>query len=467
MRKRALSVAVAALCCLATFGFGCDDQKPKSAAPAASAAPTRRVSVLVTGHESGHLVTQAPHLSAQWRKKERWPDAIALSTGDAFSGLAISSHFDGLPTAEVMKALQYKASALGNHDFDLGLETLQKFRAASQVTYLAANIQDKPDSAAPLKLEAFTVIEREGVKVGVVGLTSEKTIVTTGAGRTASLQLLPTEQALPPALEGVRKAGAEVVVVIIDDCFGSLAKNFEVHPEWTADLVVGSRCDGANEGKVREVPFFSVGDDVSHYVSATIEISPAGKKSVKVARTELDLKIPVDPDMVALRERWQARLDQELGEVIAYTKAVVPQDAPQLRTWVATALRDETKSDAALVNRKGIRAELPKGAITRAHIYSMIPFENAVLTVKVKGEQLEKLAGNPEAVLLMPPGKLDKEKEYQLATTDYLYFGGDGLGLEAVAPNPELTGQVWQTPVISWLRQLGTTEKKPLEKTLK
>jgi 2',3'-cyclic-nucleotide 2'-phosphodiesterase (5'-nucleotidase family) len=332
------------------------------------------------------------------------------------------------------------------------------------VTFLAANLQDKPGSPSPLKLEPFTVIERDGVKVGVVGLTSEKTIATTGAGRASSLQLLPTEQALPPALEGARKAGAEVVVVLIDDCFAALAKNFEVHPEWSADLVVGSRCDGPNEAKVRDISFLSTGDDVSHYVSATVEMAPGGKKSVKVARRELAGKGPEDQDMVALRERWQAKLDQELGEVVAYSKAGVNQDAPQLRTWVATALREETRSDAALVNRKGIRAELPRGAITRAHVYSMIPFENAVLTVQVKGETLEKLATNPEAVLLMPPGKLDKAKLYQLVTTDYLYFGGDGLGLESVAPEPELTGQVWQTPVIAWLKRLGTSEKKPLEK---
>jgi 2',3'-cyclic-nucleotide 2'-phosphodiesterase (5'-nucleotidase family) len=218
---------------------------------------------------------------------------------------------------------------------------------------------------------------------------------------------------------------------------------------------------------VRDIPFLSVGDDVSHYVSATIEISGAGVKSVKVARTELEARGPDDADLVALRARWQDKLDRDLGEVIAYTRAVVPATSPLLRTWVATALREQTSSDAALINRRGIRAELPKGAVTSAHLYSMIPFENAVLTVKVKGEDLEKLQANPEAVLVLPPGKLEKGKEYQLATTDYLYFGGDGLGLEAIAPNPELTGQVWQTPVISWLKKLDTSQKKPLERAFK
>ena len=443
---------------------GCDEKKaapPVPAEPKDAGAPPRHVNVLVTGHETGHLVTVAPRLLAQWKKQEKWPDAIALSTGDMFAGQAISSQFLGASTAEVMKALQYHAGALGNHDLDLGLDTLQTFRTASEVTFLAANIKDKAEH--PLKIDPFTVIAREGVKVGVVGLTSEKTIASGMSGRSDGLELISTEASLPQALAGVKKAGADVVVVVVDDCFENLKKLFEAHGDWVADLVVGSRCDGANEGKANGVPFFSVGDDVSFYVSASIDLTADGKKTVKVARVALDEKVAEDADMVALRSRWQAKLDEHLGTGIGFSVTGVKEDSPLLRTWVATALRDETKSDAALVNRKGIRAELPKGRLTRAHVYSMIPFENAVLTVKVKGEVLEKLKANPEAVLLMP-ARFDKNKEYQLATTDYLYFGGDGLGLEAIAPNPELTGQVWQTPVIEWITKQKTTDKKPLEK---
>ncbi len=463
MRIRSVLVALSVVAAFTS----CDDQKSAPAVEVKDAGvPPRHVSVLVTGHETGHLVTEGPRLVAQWKLKEKWPDAIALSTGDMFAGSAISSQFFGASTAEVMKALQYRAGALGNHDLDLGLDTLQQFRAASGVTMLAANLKDKEKSEHPLKIEPFTVITREGVKVGVVGLTSEKTIAAPVSGRSDGLELISTEAALPPALEGVRKAGAEVVVVVVDDCFTSLSKMFEAHPDWSADLVVGSRCDGANEAKVRDVPFFSVGDDCSFYVSASIDVTVDGKKTVKVARTALDLKVTEDADLVALRARWQAKLDEQLGAVIGFSGSGLKADSPQLRTLVATAMRDETKSDAALINRKGVRAELPKGKLTKAHIYSMIPFENAVLTVVVKGEVLEKLKANPEAVMLMP-AKFDKTKEYQLVTTEYLYFGGDGLGLEADAPSPELTGQVWQTPVIEWLQKQKTSDKKPLEKLLK
>lgn len=463
--KFSLTLGASAL--LAVALAGCEKPQPPKATAPPPPAPARHVSVLVTGHETGHLVTDGPRLLAQWSAQEKWPDVIALSTGDVFSGLAVSSHFLGEPSAEAAKALQYRAAALGNHDLDLGLDTLKNFRTRSGLTLLAANLRDKPGAEQPLGLAPYTVIERGGIKVGVVGLTSSKTILTTVAGRASGLELIPTEAALPPALEGVKKAGAEVVVVLVDDCFDTVSRAFEGHPEWVADLVVGSRCEGPNEAKVRTTPFFSVGDDLSHYVSAAVEVSASGARTVRVTRRALDTKGPEDADMAALRDRWQKRLDEHLGQVIAFSKGGVTEESELLRTWVATALKMETKSDAALINRKGVRAALPKGPITRAHVYSMIPFENAVLTVKVKGEALEKLKANPEAVLALPAGKLVHDKEYQLATTEYLYFGGDGLGLEAFAPEPELTGQVWQTPVIAWFEKLGSTEKRPLEKAAK
>ena len=133
---------------------------------------------------------------------------------------------------------------------------------------------------------------------------------------------------------------------------------------------------------------------------------------------------------------------------------------------MATALKVQTKADAALINKRGIRAALPKGPITRATIYDLIPFENAAITVKLKGEVLQKLKSHPDG-FVVAPAKLEPEKLYVVATTEYIYFGGDGLGLEVVAPDPDFTGEVWQTPVVEWLRAQKSNEKKPIEALLK
>lgn len=440
---------------------------PKPAAPPEvkdAGQPARHVTVLVTGHESGELPLRAPRVLDAWTKDEAWPNVIALSTGDMFSGAAISTHFDGQPTAEVMKAMQYRAAALGNHDIDLGVEVLKGFVKTSGLTLLAANLREKETKRQPLP--GFAVFERGGVKVGVVGLTSEKTLYATEPGRADQYELASAGLVLPVAIADARKAGAEALVIILDDCFSTVQPLFAAHPEWAVDAVVGGRCEGAQESSAGKTAFYSIGDDLSAYVSVRIELPASGDHLVKTARKVVSAEGKEDADLVALRARWQDKLKQALGQVIGFTKKGLPADAPELRTLVATALRDETKADAALVNVKGVRAGLPAGPITRESVYSMIPFENAVLTVKVKGEVLLKMKSLPESVLLTK-GKVYPAKEYLLATTEYIYFGGDGLGFEPAAPNPELTGQVWQTPVVAWIARQGTTEKKPLEKLLK
>lgn len=445
----------------------CPEPKPPPPPPAPvkdAGPPPRTVTVLVTGHESGELPLRAPRLLQEWTDREGWPNVIAVSTGDSFAGNAISSRFDGLPTAEAMKAMQYRASALGNHDLDLGAEVLRGFIQASGVQVLAANVRRKDGKDSPLPGDL--VLERGGVKVGLVGLTSEKTLYTTGPGRAAEYELAPAGLVLPAAITEVRKAGAEAVVLILDDCFSAVQPLFAAHPEWEVDAVVGGRCEGPQESTSGKTPFYSIGDDLSAYVSVRLELSPGGH-SVKTSRQVVAADGKEDADLAALRARWQEKLKVELGQVIGFSKKGFPAEAPELRTLVATALRDEAKADAALVNKRGVRAGLPKGPITRETVYSMIPFENAVLTVKVKGELLLKLKSHPEAVLVLPKGKVDPAKDYLLATTEYLYFGGDDLGFEAAAPNPELTGQVWQTPVVAWIARQASTEKRPLEGLLK
>src|SRR4051812_20808331 len=77
------------------------DPKPVAAVPPPAAAPSRagKVTLLVTGHESGKLPQLAPRLAAQWKAEEHWPDTLAFSTGDSFSGEPISAHFLGASTA--------------------------------------------------------------------------------------------------------------------------------------------------------------------------------------------------------------------------------------------------------------------------------------------------------------------------------------------------------------------------------
>lgn len=456
-----------ALLLLALVVIACTQDKP---APVIVAVPdagvTKHVRLVITGYETGELPIAGPRLLEKWTKEEHWPDTLVLSTGDLFSGHAISSVFFGTSSAEFAKAMQYRAAALGNHDLDLGLSTLLQFAKEADLMFLAANLKDKAGAEHPLKLSPFTVIDRGGVKVGVIGLTSEKTLTTTVSGRASGLEWVPLETALPEALTGAKAQGAQLNVVIIDDCYPVVKTVIDAHPDLQVDLVVGTHCEEAPEAQGAHTRYFTVGAKLTNYISAHWAVPTRGAVIFNAQRKTVAANAPGEPDLTVLATRWKQKLDAELGQTIGYSKTGFKEDAKELRTWVATALRDQAKADAGLINRRGLRAALPKGKITKEAIYSMMPFENAVLTLKVTGDALNKLKANPEAALVLP-AKVDPAATYSLATTEYLYFGGDNLGLQALDAEPQTTGQMWQTPVIEWTLAQKTDEKHPLDAKLK
>ncbi len=478
------------------------EQPAAAQAPAAPAVP-HEVTLLVTGGAFGQLQPAegkggAAELLGRWVAEEKHcpgpvkdgqatcADAgtLALATGDHWNGPAISSFFLGTPTAEVMGRMGYAASALGNHELAFGKEAFLKNRAAGGFPFLAANLKVKdPAVAGDLSLPPFQVFERRGLKIGVVGLASEKTVRTAMAGRAEGLEVTGYEEALNIAVPEARKAGADVVVVVADACVSELQPVVAKHAEWKLALVAGGRCPKPVDVKEGNTSFVSLDRGFGKYLRAHLKFDPAKPAGEKV--TDVETKVveasggTPDSETAQLVAKWKTQLDEVLGQQIGFSKAGIPQESPQMAKWVAGAVREVLGTDGAVLNRGGIRGDLPAGAVTRGSIYSVMPFENTLLVVNLKGEDLAKQLANPNALIagFTAAGKdkfkdakgkaLDPKKEYTVATVEYLYFGGDGFEFEKLDPEPTETGMAWQTPVVDWTKGKESSEKKPLEKLLK
>ncbi|AKQ67659.1 5'-nucleotidase [Myxococcus hansupus] len=485
---------------------GCEKSNPTPppAAPEAKAPPPpSEVTLLVTGGAFGQLQPVegkggAAEMLGRWVADEKHcpgpiregqatcadSSTLALATGDHWNGPAISSFFLGTSTAEVMGRMGYAASALGNHELAFGKDAFLKNRGAGGFPFLAANLKVKdPSLAGDLSMPAFQIFERRGLKIGVVGLASEKTVRTAMPGRAEGLEVTGYEEALNTAVPEARKAGADVVVVLADECVTDLQPAVAKHPEWKLALVAGGRCAQPVELKDGATSFVSLDRGFGKYLRAHVTFDAAKPAGEKV--TALDTKVvdvaggSPDAETAQLVGKWKSQLDEVLGQQIGFSKAGIPQSSPQMAKWVAGAVRETLGTDAAVLNSGGIRGDLPAGAVTRGSIYSVMPFENTLLVVKLKGSDLAKQLANPNALIagFTPSGKdkfkdakgkaLDPNKEYTVATVEYLYFGGDGFEFEKLAPEPTETGMAWQTPVVEWTKLKESSEKKPIEKLLK
>jgi 2',3'-cyclic-nucleotide 2'-phosphodiesterase (5'-nucleotidase family) len=151
---------------------------------------------------------------------------------------------------------------------------------------------------------------------------------------------------------------------------------------------------------------------------------------------------------------YKTKIEGETEKVIATSTDVLTRngDESTLGNFVCDALKfvadslfPLSKPDIIIVNRGGLRAELPKGDIKVSNIFELMPFENEMVLIKISGEKLENFLTLFEykkhpflgAKIRMKNGKaidflidnkpLEKSKIYTLITSDYLANGGDNF----------------------------------------
>ena len=159
---------------------------------------------------------------------------------------------------------------------------------------------------------------------------------------------------------------------------------------------------------------------------------------------------------------YREHIDTDLSSVLAYSPETLDKSGSTWQSQLGNLLADvtlqagnkvfqlrEKKSvDICLLNSGGIRSILPKGNVTARTAFEIMPFENSLVVISLKGEQIQELvdyfiatkkahpiAGitftiqkNNSAKNIVIQGKpLDLAAIYNVATNDYLANGGDNM----------------------------------------
>lgn len=144
--------------------------------------PTKKLTILHTndvhsrlepfGSDAGKYAGQGgvaarAALIAQIRKEEK--NVLLLDAGDIFQGTPYFNLYKGEPEMKAMSMMHYDASAMGNHDFDAGVEGFALQLPHAKFPILVANY-DFTRTALEHKTQPYTVIEKDGIRVGIFGL---------------------------------------------------------------------------------------------------------------------------------------------------------------------------------------------------------------------------------------------------------------------------------------------------------
>ena len=101
------------------------------------------------------------------RKKN--PDLLLFDSGDFSQGSTYYTLFKGQVEIGLMNLMKYDAATLGNHEFDFGLENMAEVAKAANFPIVCSNC-DFTGTCVEGLIKPYAVIEREGLKIGVMGL---------------------------------------------------------------------------------------------------------------------------------------------------------------------------------------------------------------------------------------------------------------------------------------------------------
>jgi 5'-nucleotidase / UDP-sugar diphosphatase len=277
------------------------------------------------------------------------------------------------------------------------------------------------------------------------------------------------------------------VVLIAHECPDKLLPILDRHRDWNLSFVGAGHCHKVMNERSGSTPVIAPGWRFERYVRVPLTLDldkPAGQRArpvtpelVPVAHAEGDTKAPVDAAMASAAAGWQTKLDQALGEEIGYTATGFAKDSTEIARWIAGAYRAELKTDVALINTGGFRQALPKGAITKSTLWSILPFDNKLVICKLKGRDLLVDLETEEAAFAgvekttkgyrLEGGKaINPEATYSVVTIDFLYYGGSSFLFQKQDPSPNEIGMDWRAPLVAWMKRQKTTPAAPLERRI-
>ena len=184
--------------------------------------------------------------------------------------------------------------------------------------------------------------------------------------------------------------------------------------------------------------------------------------NTKGENISISKEMPSNKAIEAVIDPYKINLDKSMNEVLSYAVDTYSKRDGDYNTAIGNLMADAVfelsnpifKSrtgndlDIVLLNHGGIRSILPKGNVTTKSAYSLMPFENSVVVVPLKGSAVMEMttylkafkkahpisglelvlnADNSYQKILVGGKTVDPEKIYYIATNDYLYNGGDRM----------------------------------------
>jgi len=346
---------------------------------------------------------------------------VVLDAGDAFQGLPISNSTKGEARAEILNKMNYDAMAVGNHEFDFGLDEAKKYKQILKFPLLSSNTYV---NGARL-FEASTIVDKDktvkGDEVVVIGVTTPETATKT---HPKNVQGVTFKDPIPEVLNVVKEIQAKAKAT------GDHYKTYVVLAHLGVDTTTPNEWRGSTladelskspllkgkrvvviDGHSHTVESKTYGDNVTYNQTGSY-LNNIGKVTLKpnsllgtpsLIKASETTNVTPNAEVKALVDKIKAKYDAENAVVVVKNSPVelsgtrenVRVRETNLGNVVADSLYEygqtgfKNKADIAVTNGGGLRETIAKDKpITKGSVIAVLPFGNTISQISVTGKDV-------------------------------------------------------------------------------
>ncbi|HFI0070141.1 TPA: cell surface ecto-5'-nucleotidase Nt5e [Streptococcus suis] len=355
-------------------------------------------------------------------ERSKIENTIVVDAGDAFQGLPISNSTKGEDRANIMNQVGYDAMAVGNHEFDFGMDQAIKYRETLNFPLLSANTYVNGARV----FEASTIVDKTPTVVGdefvVIGITTPETATKTHPKNIEGVTFADPITEVNKVIDEVEaRALADNRVYNNYIILAHLGVDATTPVEWRGSTLAealsqNSKLAGKRviviDGHSHTVQSATYGDNVTYNQTGSY-LNSIGKVTLKSEQLLGEASLisaadtaSVTPDalITELVNEIKVKYEAENAQVVIENNPIeLNGERSNVRvreTNLGNAVTDaiyaygqtgfSNKTSLAVTNGGGLRATIAKNQpVTKGDIIAVLPFGNIISQITVTGQQIQ------------------------------------------------------------------------------
>lgn len=424
-------------------------------------------------------------------------NVLLVDAGDAVQGSLYYLLYYGKVETLMMNELGYDIAILGNHEFDLGMDSLLRQYRNLTATKLTTNY-DLSATALDTLFVPYTVKEYNGTQIGLIGLnvnpdgliSARKCVgvkysdVISVANSTA--EMLKTQFNIDYVIALTHIGYDNRLNGLPDDVtLAQKSRNIDIIIGGHSHTTINPDTDPTEKYIVKnadgkDVLIAQSGSRGRYLGEITIDLN-SGETTSRLIQVNSRLDKFVNVETAKILAPYKVIVDSLLSIEVAQSAVKLNQDGEQLINLVSDFIKVKGSElsgkevDLAMMNRGGIRNGLPLGTISEGDLMMAFPFDNRITVIEITGadllEAFDIIASRNHISLsqgshivydadcgkctisLVDNNVINPNEKYLLATIDYLAEGGDGMKPLAKGNIIATSGNELRSDLISYLSE--------------